>query len=65
MPALRNLPSTPKRESTFIFDVFLISFDPDVVRPNSFGRTDFRRNGFRGGSCNLSCHEHDHIDSEY
>jgi len=44
---------------------FLISFDRDVVRPNSFGRADFRRTGIRHGYCNLSCHGHDHIDSEY
>ena len=44
---------------------FLITFDRDVVSSSSTGRIEFRRTGMNHGYCTLTCHDHDHVESEY
>ncbi|MCW9025663.1 MAG: multiheme c-type cytochrome [Gammaproteobacteria bacterium] len=43
----------------------LINFDTSIVFPNSSGALQFIDNGTFAGSCDLSCHGHDHRDSFY
>ena len=44
----------------------LINFDVKLVKPSaSNGRLEFRDTGTRSGTCNLSCHGHDHVDATY
>jgi hypothetical protein len=43
----------------------LISFDPKVVTRSSVGGVDFSRSGLGHGTCTLSCHGYDHIQTRY
>lgn len=43
----------------------LIQFDPMVVTPSSVGGIRFQRTGLGRGSCTLSCHGYDHIQTRY
>ena len=44
----------------------LINFDVKLVKPSTLnGRLEFRDTGTRSGTCNLSCHNHDHVDATY
>ncbi|MBI4911520.1 MAG: hypothetical protein HY823_02180 [Acidobacteria bacterium] len=43
----------------------LVSFDRTVVSSSSVGGVEFQRTAFRGGSCTLSCHGHDHVQARY
>ena len=43
----------------------LIAFDPAVVSRASLGVIDFQRGGLRQGSCTLSCHGYDHLQTNY
>lgn len=43
----------------------LISFDETVVSRASVGGVDFQRTGWGHGSCTLSCHGHDHVQTQY
>lgn len=43
----------------------LIRFDPAVVSRASIGIIEFQRTGFGHGSCTLSCHGYDHVQSRY
>jgi predicted CXXCH cytochrome family protein len=43
----------------------LIQFDRSVVTRSSLGGVEFYRSGLGHGSCTLSCHGHDHIQSKY
>jgi predicted CXXCH cytochrome family protein len=43
----------------------LINFSTDEVVPNSLGDLFFEDRGSLAGSCSLSCHDFDHIDTSY
>ncbi|HJU84192.1 MAG TPA: cytochrome c3 family protein [Holophagaceae bacterium] len=43
----------------------LIRFDPAVVSRSSYGLVEFQRTGLGHGSCTLSCHGYDHVQSRY
>ncbi|HJW08441.1 MAG TPA: cytochrome c3 family protein, partial [Holophagaceae bacterium] len=43
----------------------LIRFDPAVVTRSSFGIIEFQRTGLGHGSCTLSCHGYDHVQTRY
>lgn len=43
----------------------LIGFDPAVVSRASLGVLEFQRLGLGHGSCTLSCHGHDHVQTRY
>ncbi len=43
----------------------LINFDLSIVGPNSLGALEYRRTGFRQGTCSLRCHGKDHIRKSY
>jgi hypothetical protein len=43
----------------------LINFDLNIVAPSSSGRLEFRRTGFRQGTCYLRCHGEDHNPKNY
>jgi hypothetical protein len=43
----------------------LIEFDRSVVSPSSVGGLSFQRFGLVQGSCTLSCHGYDHIQTRY
>ena len=43
----------------------LIAFDPNVVSPSSVGRISYASNGFGRGTCTLTCHGQDHVQSPY
>lgn len=46
-------------------DPSLISFDRQAVTPSSVGSIEFRRLGLGSGSCTLSCHGYDHVNTRY
>lgn len=43
----------------------LIEFDRAVVLPSSVGAVEFRRTGPRQGTCTLTCHGYDHVQTRY
>ena len=43
----------------------LISFDPAVVSRSSVGAVDFYRSGLGHGTCTMTCHGYDHIQTKY
>lgn len=43
----------------------LIRFDPSVVTRSSMGGMDFYRNGLGHGTCTLTCHGYDHVQTRY
>ena len=43
----------------------LVEFDRAVVGPSSVGAVEFRRTGPRQGTCTLTCHGYDHIQTRY
>lgn len=43
----------------------LISFDKNVVTRSSVGAIDFQRAGLGHGTCTLSCHGYDHVQTRY
>lgn len=43
----------------------LVAFDPSVVTRSSVGGISFQRTGLKQGSCTLSCHGYDHVQSRY
>ncbi len=43
----------------------LISFDTTVVTRSSVGGVDFYRSGLGHGTCTLSCHTYDHVQTRY
>lgn len=43
----------------------LIEFDRSVVSPSSVGGLSFQRFGLAQGSCTLSCHGYDHVQTRY
>lgn len=43
----------------------LLDFDPAVVSRASLGVLDYQRMGLGHGSCTLSCHGHDHLQTRY
>ncbi|MCL6480874.1 MAG: hypothetical protein K6U02_04030 [Firmicutes bacterium] len=43
----------------------LINFDLSIVGPNSLGVLEYRRTGFRQGTCALRCHGKDHRHTPY
>jgi hypothetical protein len=43
----------------------LIAFDPAVVAKSSVGSVSFQRTGFRQGTCTLTCHGYDHVQTRY
>lgn len=43
----------------------LIAFDPRVVTRSSVGGVDFYRSGLGHGTCTLSCHGYDHVQTQY
>ena len=46
-------------------DPGLIRFDRSVVTPSSVGGVDFIKTGLRQGSCTLTCHGYDHVQTKY
>lgn len=43
----------------------LVAFDPAVVGKSSVGSVAFQRTGFRQGTCTLTCHGYDHVQTRY
>ncbi len=43
----------------------LIAFDPGVVGKSSVGSVSFQRTGLRQGTCTLTCHGYDHVQTRY
>ncbi len=43
----------------------LIAFDSNVVTRSSLGAVDFSRSGLGHGTCTLSCHGYDHLQTRY
>ena len=43
----------------------LVQFDRTVVLPSSVGAVEFRRTGLRQGTCTLTCHGYDHVQTRY
>ncbi|HJW33331.1 MAG TPA: cytochrome c3 family protein [Holophagaceae bacterium] len=43
----------------------LVAFDPGVVSKSSVGTIAYQRTGLRQGSCTLSCHGYDHVQTRY
>lgn len=43
----------------------LVEFDRAVVLPSSVGAVEFRRTGPRQGTCTLTCHGYDHVQTRY
>ena len=43
----------------------LIEFDRAVVSPSSMGSVSFQRSGLGHGTCTLTCHGYDHIQTRY
>jgi hypothetical protein len=43
----------------------LVQFDRAVVGPSSVGSVEFRRTGPRQGTCTLTCHGYDHVQTRY
>ncbi|MBL0211907.1 MAG: hypothetical protein IPQ13_13505 [Holophagaceae bacterium] len=43
----------------------LVEFDRAVVGPSSVGAVEFRRTGPRQGTCTLTCHGYDHVQTRY
>lgn len=43
----------------------LVEFDRAVVSPSSVGAVEFRRTGPRQGTCTLTCHGYDHVQTRY
>lgn len=43
----------------------LVEFDRAVVSPSSVGAVEFRRTGPRQGTCSLTCHGYDHVQTRY
>jgi len=43
----------------------LIEFDRSVVSPSSVGAPSFQRAGLGHGTCTLSCHGYDHVQTRY
>ena len=43
----------------------LVEFDRAVVGPSSVGSVEFRRTGPRQGTCTLTCHGYDHVQTRY
>lgn len=43
----------------------LVEFDRSVVSPSSVGGPSFQRSGFGHGTCTLSCHGYDHVQTRY
>lgn len=43
----------------------LIQFDKSVVARSSVGGVDFYRNGLGHGTCTLTCHGYDHVQTRY
>ncbi|WP_257308246.1 cytochrome c3 family protein [Geothrix fuzhouensis] len=43
----------------------LIEFDRSVVSPSSVGGPSFQRSGLGHGTCTLSCHGYDHVQTRY
>lgn len=43
----------------------LIEFDRSVVSPSSVGAPSFQRSGLGRGTCTLTCHGYDHVQTRY
>ncbi len=43
----------------------LIDFDISIVRPSKTGEIRYQSRGFRSGSCTLSCHGANHVNTTY
>lgn len=43
----------------------LIAFDKNVVTRSSVGAIDYQRSGLGHGTCTLSCHGYDHVQTRY
>lgn len=43
----------------------LVEFDRSVVGPSSVGAPSFQRSGLGHGTCTLSCHGYDHVQTRY
>jgi predicted CXXCH cytochrome family protein len=43
----------------------LVNFDLSIVGPNRRGLLEYRRTGFRQGTCSLRCHGKDHDEERY
>jgi predicted CXXCH cytochrome family protein len=52
-------------QGNYINNRFLINFNLNEVSNNSQGLLNWNFNSFASGTCNLSCHSHDHVNSTY